>query len=248
MSSINFSNLSSNNDYSSLFASMNANSSNNNVGSGNLLSDWASIKNGSYGKLTKAYYRKNAADAIDSDDAKKTVKSNNILKADADNLKAAVSEISGSSALFEKVLTKDADGNEVEDYDRDKIVKALKKFVDGYNSVIKAGAESDNVTVLRNTMNMTSATSANEKMLSSIGITIGEGNKLSLDEEKVKSANVGSIKVMFSGNSSYADSIGVKASNILNAINVENNKLSNYTAKGAYSSAGATGKIYDGTY
>ena len=51
--SVNF----SGNDYSYLFSSLNQSTSGVNSAS-SLLSDYASIKNGSYGKLMKAYYAK----------------------------------------------------------------------------------------------------------------------------------------------------------------------------------------------
>lgn len=56
-------NVGGNRDYSSLFQSL---SSNGGMGNMSFLSDYASIKNGSYGKLMKSYYgtRPDAAKAI----------------------------------------------------------------------------------------------------------------------------------------------------------------------------------------
>ena len=51
----------SNVDYSALFGGTSDSSS---VGNTNMLSDYAAIKNGSYGKLMKAYYAKQDAEKL----------------------------------------------------------------------------------------------------------------------------------------------------------------------------------------
>lgn len=251
--SINLSNMfaSNVNDYSYLFQSNN-NSSNNNASSmSSILSDWAGLKNGSYFKLTKAYYSKNSSlpsGLIKSDDSA-TVKSNNILKNDAEDLKSSISALTDSQSLYtKKIETTDADGNKVQNYDYDKLYKAVKGFVDDYNTVLDRGSESNDVTVLRNTLQMTNMTSVNSNQLDNIGISVGADNKLSIDEKAFKASSMSDIKSMFYGSGSYASSIEGKATNIVYAINKQNNKLNTYTASGTYSSAGSIGNIYDGTY
>ena len=237
-------------DYSSLFNSLNTSSSSS-TGSSNLLADWASIKNGSYGKLTKAYYGSPSTSkaSVDSEEAKKTIKANSSLKSDVSKLKSSISGLVDSKTLFtDKVSNKDENGNVTEDYDRDSISKAIKSFVNDYNSVINAGAESNNNTVLRNTLSMTTLTAKNSDLLADVGISIGEDNKLSVNEETLKTADISKLKSLFSGVGSYASSIDANATNIINAVNVENNKLSNYTSAGTYADTGAIGNIYDGTY
>ena len=243
MSSI--SGLNGGTDYSSLFSSLSAGSGTNGANN-NLLSDWASLKNGSYGKLTKAYYGKHAAQAV-SDEAKETIKANTSLKSDATDIRSAVSKLQ-SASLYEKKTTTDADGNEKTDYDYDKIVGALKDFAEKYNSVIDAADDSDNRGVLRNAVAMTRATATNQNLLSKIGITVDENNKLKVDEEQVKKASVNDIKTLFQGGGSYGSQVESSASEMANKLNAENNKLSSYTANGSYSQSGAIGNIYDGTY
>lgn len=232
-------------DYSSLFSSLNTSESS---GSGSsLLTDWASLKNGSYQKLAKAYYSKNSDTSVDSDEAKETIKSNSMLKSNVTDVKSSVSALSAAS-LYEKKEKKDADGNTTMDYDYDKIVAALKKYVESYNSTIDKADDSDNAGVLRNAAAMTRATASNQNMLSSIGITVGEDNKLELDEEEVKKADITAIKSLFVGGGSYGSQIENSATELINKLNAENNKLSSYTANGSYSTAGAVGGLYDGTY
>ena len=86
-----------------------------------------------------------------------------------------------------------------EDYDWDKIVKAVKTFVDDYNSVVEEIGNSDEKRVLRNGVWLTGMTKSTEKLLKKTGITIGKGNKLELDEEEFKEAGIATIKSAFYG-------------------------------------------------
>ena len=54
---------------------------------------------------------------------------------------------------------------EVEDYDWDKITKAVKSFVEEYNDVVKEAGESNTKDVLRNASWMTGMTDKNSNML-----------------------------------------------------------------------------------
>ena len=55
-----------------------------------------------------------------------------------------------------------------------------------------------------------------EGLLNKVGITIGENNTLSLDEEKFKAANMSDLKALFSGSGSLADRVSQKASTMYN--------------------------------
>ncbi len=236
-------------DYSELFESLSANSSSNNTSSSNFLADYASIKNGSYAKLTKAYYGKTSGAATTADEAKKTIKTNTTIKADADALKSSASTLVDSKTLFtKKIETTDDKGVTTSNYDYDKIYKNLKAFVDDYNKMIKSGSDSDNKSILRNTLSMTTLTKKNMSLLEDVGITINEDNTLSIDEKALKSANINDLKSLFNGVGSYADSISSFATNVSYKAEYENNKMSNYTAVGTYSASGASGNIYDSSY
>lgn len=236
-------------DYSELFDSLSTNSSENSSSS-NFLADYASIKNGSYAKLAKAYYGKTSGSStVTKEAAAEKIKSNSQVKTNADALKSSANALADSKTLFSnKVETTDKDGNKTTNYDYEKIYKALKAFVDDYNSVVESGGESENNSVLRNTLSMTKMTKENQKLLGAVGITIKEDNTLSIDEETVKKANMNDLKSLFSGVGSYADSIATKASSISYKAAYENNKLNSYTASGTYSATGSVGNIYDGSY
>ena len=214
-----------NNDYSNLFDSLYGTSSTSQSSSSNFLSEWASVKNGSYGKLAKAYYAKNsdsAKKAVDVSEVKDAIKQNNKTKSDAEALKKSLGEV------------KDVDD--------------LKQFVKDYNAMISSGADSENKGVLRNTLSMTQMMSKHQAMLSDLGITIGEDNKLTLDEEAAGKAGANVYKSLFDGVGSLGDMLASKASGIVSSVNAENNKLSNYTAGATFANTASVGNIYDGSY
>ena len=81
---------------------------------------------------------------------------------------------------------------------------------------------------------MTGMTESSEKMLSKIGISVGKGNKLELDEETLKKADIHSLKTLFTGYNSFADKISMKANSISNAAA---RTSGTYKSNGTYNSA-----------
>lgn len=221
----------SNVDYSALFGGTSNSSS---LGGTNILSDYASIKNGSYGKLLKAYYAKQDAEktAGTGDTSQKLT----LMKTSADSLKKSADALNVSS-LWEKKKIKKKDEEtgeetEVEDYDWEAITKAVKSFIEDYNDVVKEAGESNTKDVLRNAAWMTGMTDKSSNMLAKIGITIGKGNKLELDEDALKKSDISSLKSVFTGHNSYASKISQKATSIENAAN---RATATYTNNGMYS-------------
>ena len=189
-----------NTDYSYLFNNMQPTS----TGGTFSLGDYAAIKNGSYKKLLKAYYAKQDAEksTISSD----AMKNSSLVKSSADALKKSANALN-NEALWEKK----------EDYDWDAITKAVKSFVDDYNSLVKLAGNSDSKDVLRNAVWMTGMTEANDNLLSKAGITVGKGNQMELNEDILKKADISTLKTLFTGRNSLADKIATKANSISNA-------------------------------
>ena len=135
------------------------------------VSDYAMIKNGSYGKLMKAYYAKQDADKLSqTGDSSKTL---TLMRSSADSLKKSA-EALGNASLYEKKKFKKKDEEtgeetEAEDYDRDAITKAVKSFADDRNSVVEQAGNSETKNVLRNAAWMTSIT---EKAVLSLTISL----------------------------------------------------------------------------
>ena len=195
-----------------------------------ILSDYASIKNGTYKKLAKKYY---ASDTKSEADAKAEDKKLTLTKNGSESLSSSVKALM-SNSLFEKkkISSKDektGETSEKEDYDWEAITKAVKSFVDDYNSVITDAADTNLNGVLRNTLHMTSATKANSKLLSEIGITVGKDNKLTVDEDKLKEADISTLKSVFNGSGSFADRISTMSDAITKAIS---NSATTYTNSG----------------
>lgn len=247
---------------SSLFTSSSSSS-----GASGLLGEYMSIRNGSYKKLLGAYYAKQAkatgADKKASSDKTETkaVKAETTqldrMKTDASSLKSAADNLTvRNSKLFEPVTktVKDEQGNEttVTEPDRDAISKAVNAFAKAYNATLDSAAKQDNIFTLRKASMMTKSTSTNQRMLNRVGITVGQDNKLSVDEEKLRSADLNDLKTLFSGSSSYGASIGQRASDIAKISeqlikSANNTNASTYTNTGKYSAL-STGTLYDSLF
>lgn len=209
-------------------------------GSGSMLSDYASIKNGSYKKIMKAYCAKQEAEkaSVSGDTAQKL----KLIGASADALKKSVEALS-DPALWEKkkITQKDeetGEETETEDYDWEAITKVVKSFVDSYNTVVEQTGSSDTKSVLQNAVWMTDMTEKTQKLLSKIGLNIGKGNKLELDEDDLKKANCNTLKSIFSGHGSFADRVSQKAGNISRAASgaaAAAKAKATYTKNGKYS-------------
>lgn len=225
-------------DYSDMFSSLSANTSNSSSFS---LSDYASIKNGSYRKLLNAYYAKQDAEkaSANSDDSK----SLSVMQSDADTLKKATEELMSTSLWEKKSLTetdeKTGEKTTKEDYDWDAITKKVKSFIEAYNDTVEKAGESNSKGVLRNAAWMTQKTKAYSGLLSKAGISIKSDNTLEMDEKALKETDIITLKSLFSGETSYASQINQKASAISRAA-AQAGGNGTYTAKGAYSSAAAS--------
>ena len=183
-------------DYSFLFGGTSTSSASGTFS----LSDYAAIKNGSYRKLLKAYYAKQDAEKTSGGDS---VQKSSLMKTGADALKKSADALNNSE-LWEK-------------NDLDAITKAVKSFVEDYNDVIKQAGDSNSKDVLRNAVWLTGMTEANENILSKIGITVGKGNEIELNEETLKKTDIQTLKSVFVGYNSFADKVSMKAKSISNA-------------------------------
>ena len=183
-------------------------------------SDYASIKNGSYGKLLKAYYEK---DTASSEDKKVKAEKNDTVKKtklDTENTKLSKIKTNADSLMEDakkldddKLWTKDANG----DVDMDKISKNVASFVKSYNTLIDSTSKAESNTVNDSVKWMSSLTDVMKNQLSKVGISIDSDNKLKLDEDALKKSDVKSLKTLFDGKNSYANEISSKASAVASA-------------------------------
>ena len=242
-------------DYSFLFSSLGKGAAS--VAGSNFLIQYASIKDGSYGKLMKAYYAETANDTVKSivndknTSGRADAKTLAEVQSTADALKDAADALleKGSDSVFAKkdVTTVDENGVETtqKDYDREAIFQAVDTFVTSYNSAVDAMEESGSSSIENRAKNMVNATKANEKMLGKLGITINSDNTLSLDKEAFMKADMSTAKSLFGENGSYGYRVSAQASMISFTADREANRMSTYNFAGNYNNPFGSGNLFD---
>lgn len=194
-------------DYSYLFQSLS--SSSGGMGNLNFLSDYASIKNGSYGKLMKTYYgtkqdsstgsssSKSSSNVLDKilEEKKNPKVSKDVQEANA-KLTTGLSSLSSSvSALqSDKTYTDTTNGQSA----TDKVATAVKDFVTNYNNVVNAAKGSTLSGKTAYVANMMSSTAANADKLSEIGIKVNSDGTLELNQATLKAADISKVQELFS--------------------------------------------------
>lgn len=246
-------NVNARQDYSYLFQSMTT-SRGNSLGNLNFLSDYASIKNGSYGKLMKAYYAKDAADKAastgkDTETKKKSIstaadsaKTLSEIEKAADTMKESADSllVKGSKSVFQK---KNEKTTASEEYDTDAIYKAVSGFVTDYNDLLGKTSAASSKNLQSKADTLAAVTSANAKLLSRVGITVNSDSSLSLDEEAFKKSDMGTVKNLFGTTGAYGYKVSAQASMIDYTAAKESTRSNTYTANGTYSNVYSAGNI-----
>lgn len=255
------------NDYSFLFSSLGGSSGSGGLGNLNFLSDYKSIKNGSYGKLLKAYYNKvgnnntastskteteDKSSKLSTSLAKDSAKTLTSINKDANSLKESADALLAKDSLFaeKEVKTKNDDGTTTttKKYDMDAIYKAVSNFVSDYNSLIDTVKKSGSASVQSTASNMTNITSLYSKSLEKVGITVGSDKKLKLDEDAFKAADISKIKSTFNDPHSFANSISSQASFINYAASRESQKANTYNYTGSYDNNYSMGSLFNSMF
>lgn len=232
---------------SSLFTNSNNRSSSNSLYS--VLGEYKSIRGGGYKKMLKEYYKKVGKENNSSNSTTTTndTKANlTSTKSNADALQKSANALStkGKDTLFvEKQLTKTdektGEKTTTTGYDMDAITKAVKNFAKDYNSTLDVASNSKDTSVLRNTLYMTKYTKALSNSLDKIGISVGSDNKLTVDEEKLKKADMNDVKSLLNGKNSFADAVATRATTIGNSAKQGmTTSGSLYKSNGSFSSDG----------
>ena len=251
-------NIQAKRDVSFLFPSLGSGAAS--VAGSSFLSDYASIKNGSYAKLMKAYYSETANDSVKSAagksvsnraGAKKTseeTKAYTKVQTASDALKESADALLDKS-LFKKkdITTTDEDGNKttVKDYDTDSIYKAVNSFVKDYNSVINAMDGTKDDTLERRVDYMNSQSSRNKKNLEAVGISINKDGTLAIDKDTFMKSDMTRVKSLFGENGSYGYQVSAQASLINYAADHAANRGSSYTTTGSYASGFKNGNLFN---
>lgn len=229
-------------DYSFLFSSMNSTGSTSSASFD--YTTLSSIKNGSYKKLLNAYYKKQSTDGSASSSSVKGDKKSSVEKVNAASVRDKAADVSDSvdsinkASLWNRTEKTDESGNKTKEYNTDAIYKAVKTYVDDYNALVESTGNSNDNSVLRTAANMVNSTKANKDILAKVGISIGKDNKLSIDEDAFKKAEMTTVKSIFTGAGSYGRTVQANASMIYGSAVSQLARISGsstYGSTGSYS-------------
>ena len=227
-------------------------SSGGDAGNLNFISDYASIKNGSYGKLMKAYY--GGAGSSYSASSGTKAKTNNVLdkileekknpKVSKETQEANSNLTSGISSLKNTVTTLQndktyttSDGTSA----ADKVSSAIKNFVSQYNDVVSNAKNSTLAGKTSHVAGMMRSSQVNADKLAEIGITINGDGTLQLNEGRLKSTDISKVQELFSKDdiTSYGSTVMSRlgfasvASNPVNSTETDSKEEDGVTYTGA---------------
>ncbi|MCR4895363.1 MAG: flagellar filament capping protein FliD [Lachnospiraceae bacterium] len=242
-------NISAKTDYSALFSSLPTSRSGDAMTNMSWLSDYASVKNGSYGKLMKAYYAADPAGAEKTSDSKTAKSSSDVLSSITSHTAAAVdqktnaySKVKAAADAVQKAVT---GGAEADPEDADKRKAAVSSYVKAYNNLLETTSAVDHSSIANRMTNLKATTAGASSDLAKVGITVSKDGKLSLDEEKLAAADEKDIKKLFEGKGSYGYSATVSAAMVESNANYAASSNSTYNAAGDYSNF--AGSLFTGT-
>ena len=177
-------------------------------------SNWAGIRNGSYGRMMKSYYRglhgsdTEVSGRRTSTSTGKEYVLDKILRekmyptvsretqAANEKLTSGISGLAGSVSVLQSEKTyQDTTGKTNA---ADKVVSAVKDYVSGYNDVVRASKESTLTNKTAHIAGMMSSSQANVDKLAQIGVTVNDDGTLMLNEDKLKTADISKVQELFS--------------------------------------------------
>ncbi len=229
-------------NYSSLFNNLSTSKSNNASTNMNWLSDYASLKNGSYSKLMKAYYAQpetKAGSKTESNDVLKKLTFRDQATAVSEDEKTYNTVAANANALqesVEKIQKTDLT-------DKDKGYAAVKDFVDSYNTLVKSATDTGEKSITNRVESMENNSKAYEKSLNAIGISIEKDGTLKLNEDTFKASETGKTESLFASRGSYGYSTTVSAAMIQSNAKYAATSASTYTSNGKHNTA--TGSMFD---
>lgn len=202
-----------------------------------MVSDYNSIKNGSYGKLMKSYYkgqadstnaagksnksnRNNTLDKLIADRknptlSKEATAANAKLNSSLKTLTTALSALQSKDTYKNKAANKNTVADKNENNANNSLAKrSLKDFVSSYNDAVKSSKKSTMNNISKNVANMMKAAKENEDKFKELGVNINRDGTLTVNEDKLNSADDERISELFDGDK--AMSFGSKAASSLN--------------------------------
>ncbi len=234
-------NVSNTYDYmNSFFGNSSDNSSAGGI-STSLLSDLYSVQNGTYLKVAKKFYSDEAV--AEREAGQVTDKNMELVKSSSESAVSSLNKLMDDD-LFDKVSKTDEEGNTIYDYDREKILDALKGFVEEYNQVVTNAGEMDGEDSLKAGVNMVKQVKYYQANLARVGISIESDNTLKVDEDAFNEAEMVDMKNLFTGSVSFGKNLQTKLLQVHSATSQElNNTNGLYSAQAIQNSS--IGSMFD---
>jgi len=190
----------------------------NTPGISGMVGDYNSIKNGSYGKLMKSYYKKENASASKSSNRanKDNVIDKMIKERKNPTLSKEVTQANSKLSDSTRTLMSSLSALQSKDTYKDKasVTKALKEYVSSYNDAVESSKKTSLTNISKNIAGIMDATRENADALKDLGISMNSDGTLTLSEEALATADTGKIQELFDGEA--AMSYGSKAASRLN--------------------------------
>lgn len=207
-----------------------------------LVSDYSSIRNGSYKRLLKAYYANDDTDSAKSKTATETKKKT----LDDWKVKSATKKDTVLDGIKSSVNTLATDVKAIAKSSEEVTEKTVNTFVSDYNKLVDSVGKTSNVYVQNKLADMTKYVAKQKDELAKVGITIGADNKLSVDKEKFAAAPAETLSKLFKGSASFASMVGMKAENISTEATLQALKsTSMYNANGTYQTVNTSSNLND---
>lgn len=240
-----------------------------------LLGEYNQIRNGTYGRLLKAYYTKYNADGTaktsttdtttktqktkTSSDTVDTASELNTVADTATALQTAATKLAtvkdGASSLYAKktIAETNEDGTTSTrtDYDYDTLVSSVKSFVSAYNDALDSVGTVQSSSIQQKTEWLMEVTTQYKDELAEVGITVDGDGRLELNEETFRGTDMTDIQNVFEGTNSVAGKLARKASSLASAAELQATKAATaYTSTGDSYSADSlnSGTLFDSLF
>ena len=218
------------------------------------LGEYSSIRNGAYRKLVKSYYKKMNSTDSDTTDKSTTGSTGKNTKVNSTGTVALSTVKSEASDLVTSAKKLTATGKDSlfaseEKYDADATYKTVSNFITQYNDTVDALSKVSSTAVKSAGNHMRNMTNIMSKGLSKVGITVGTDGKLTVDEQKFKTADMSKVKALFNGSSSYAGVVSSAAGRVASQAGNQISQLGGglYGSNGYYNSY-YSGSLYNGYF
>lgn len=206
------------------------------------IGQYNTIQKGGYKKLLSAYY-KATEDEGDKKTDKKTPITSMVSSADKSAYSKTTKYASALSAASQELLVS-KNGSLYDEGNEDLLSSKVKDFVSSYNTVLADVKKSDSSNVRNLATGLEHSTVSYAKKLETIGITVNSDNTLSVDTDKLKSADKLAVKSVLGSHSSFVGSTMKLASKIGSTATAAANGFRTYSSYGTYTSA-SVGSYYD---